>query len=269
MHLSISDCRRSELASILHPLSGFGPISSVKQPPKHPTLDEGSSATFGTTDRESNQRMHFFVFVAIKYSEGKILKKFTLDRPYEVPQARFAAFRSSAFTFTRPITLPRGAFTLETVVFDREAKTVSASSIPVERSAPLGGLVLSTPVLVQKVQAIQGQPEPGDLLVLDGKRLTPQLAREIAPDTKPQVYFVVHPDRQNQASPSITIAFVSEGKELAKQSSSLPSADSTGAIPMTITAVAQPGNCELRITAVQGSDSVTRSVTYSVPASFR
>ncbi len=217
----------------------------------------------------ASQKMDFFVFAAVKDSEGRILKKFTVNTPYRVPDARFAAFRSSSFTFTRPFTLPPGAFTLETVVFDREAKAVSASSIPLDRFAPAGRLGLSTPVLVQKVQAVQGQPDPSDFLVHDGKRLVPQLAREIAADTKPQVYFVVYPDQQNQAPATITIEFLSGGKQLAKQSAGLPPPDATGAIPMTIAAAAQPGDCELRITAAQGSDSVTRSVTYSVAAPAR
>jgi PA14 domain len=229
-----------------------------------------SSSVKATADLTSaTQKIDFFVFVAVKDLEGRILKKFTLDKPYRIPDAQFAAVRSSGFTFARPLPLPRGAFTLETVVFDREAKTVSASSVPIDRLALVGRLGMSTPVLVQKVQVAQGQTDPGDFLVVEGKRLVPQLAPEIDRDTKPQVYFVVYPDKQNQALPTVTIAFFSRGKELAKQTSGLPPPDATGAIPITIAAEAQPGECELRITVAQGSDSVSRSVRYSVPAASR
>lgn len=229
-----------------------------------------SSSLKATPDSASgDQKMHFFVFAAVMDQEGHILKKFTLDTPYKIPGAKLEAFRANAFTFTRPLPLPPGTFSLQTVVFDREAKTVSASSFPIDRSEAAGPLGLSTPVLYQKVQAVQGQPDPSDLLVLDGKRLTPQLATQVAPDAKAQVYFVVYPEAKNQAPPSITVSFLSGGKLLAKQSSALPPPDATGAIRMTIAAAAQHGDCELRITALQGTNSVTRSVTYSVPSPAR
>jgi hypothetical protein len=46
----------------------------------------------------------------------------------------------------------------------------------------------------------------------------------------------------------------------------LPPPDSSGAIPMLVNAVARPGKCEIRITALQGFQSATRSVNYAVAA---
>jgi len=35
---------------------------------------------------------------------------------------------------------------------------------------------------------------------------------------------------------------------------------------MMVSAVLRPGNCELRMTALQGNESASGSVTYAVPA---
>ena len=46
----------------------------------------------------------------------------------------------------------------------------------------------------------------------------------------------------------------------------LPAADATGTIPMFVAAATRPGNCELRITALQGNESATEHLQYAVPA---
>lgn len=221
-------------------------------------------ATFDPATRE--HRFSFYVLAVVKDSDGHILEKFTMDSPYRVPDEKLAAFRATAFTFARPFKLPPGTYTLETEVIDREAKSISASSVSIDRSGeaavPLG---LSTPILIQRVQPVQGQPDPADLFVTGGNRLVPQLSKNVAADAKPQVYFVVYPDKANPTPPAIRITFLVNGAQVAEQSANLPAPDATGTIPLTITARAQPGECELRITAMQGTESVSRTLTYTVP----
>jgi hypothetical protein len=174
--------------------------------------------------------------------------------------------RNTSFTFTRPVHLPPGDYTLETVVFDREGKSSSVSVSPIERAGAPELPGLSAPVLIQRVQPVKGQPDENDPFVLEGKRLTPLLATTMTADARPQVYFVVYPDKANPAPPTMKISFLIDGKNVAEQSAPLPAPNAAGAIPMTIGAAAAPGQCELRITASQGQKSVTRSVAYSVAA---
>jgi hypothetical protein len=46
----------------------------------------------------------------------------------------------------------------------------------------------------------------------------------------------------------------------------LPVPDSFGAIPMVVSAVARPGKCEIKITALQGFQSAVQNVSYTVAA---
>ncbi len=228
------------------------PVSSLK-------------ATFDPATR--SYRFNFFVFAAVKDSDGQIVERFNLDSPYRVAPEKIAAFRATAFTFTRPFNLAPGTYTLETAVFDRESKLASASSVLIDRSSdaanPIG---LSTPVLIQRVQPDQGQTAPGDPFMVDGKRLVPQLATNLEAGARPQVYFVVYPDKANPAPPAIKIAFLVNGKQVAEQSANLPQPDAAGTIPLTIAAAAQPGECELRITVLQGSASASRILRYTMSA---
>ena len=62
------------------------------------------------------------------------------------------------------------------------------------------------------------------------------------------------------------MSFLVGGKLVAKQESELPAPDSTGAIPMVIQAATRPGDCELRITAMQGNTATQRSISYTIAA---
>jgi hypothetical protein len=53
---------------------------------------------------------------------------------------------------------------------------------------------------------------------------------------------------------------------LARQTAELPPPDANGAIPMVVGAAVRPGNCQLRMTAVQGNRSATQSVNYVIAA---
>jgi len=81
---------------------------------------------------------------------------------------------------------------------------------------------------------------------------------------KPIIYFVVYPNKANAEKPKIQVEFLSGGQVLAKQTADLPPPDRSGTIPMIVGAALRPGNCELRITALQGNESATGSVNYTV-----
>jgi len=67
-------------------------------------------------------------------------------------------------------------------------------------------------------------------------------------------------------APRVRVQFLVNGEELEQKQSDLPAPDSSGAIPVLVNAAIKPGNCEIKITALQGFESTTRSVTYTVPA---
>ncbi len=215
-------------------------------------------------DSTRAHRYRFSAFFAVKDSDGRYIEKFSIDSPYSVAADKYEAFKKTAFTTTRPFTLAPGAYTLEAVVFDRLAQTSSVARFPID-SLP-AGLGLSTPVLVERVTAVSGEPDPADGLVTEGKRLVPRLKPNVPPNVKPALYFVVYPNPANSAAATLRIAFLVDGKQAAEQTSPLPAPGKDGAIPLTIAAAAQPGACELRITAVQGEETVTQTLRYTVEA---
>jgi hypothetical protein len=74
----------------------------------------------------------------------------------------------------------------------------------------------------------------------------------------------VYPDPANPAKPTLQVEFLVDGQSLAAGTADLPP-ESGGSIPVFVETAARPGDCELRITAIQGKDSATGSVRYTVP----
>jgi hypothetical protein len=98
------------------------------------------------------------------------------------------------------------------------------------------------------------------------RRVIPELSGNLKAGVHPYAYFVIYPDKSNTEKPKLQVEFLVNGKVLAKQIADLPAPDSSGAIPMLVATAAQPGNCQLRISALQGSATAVQTVDYSVAA---
>jgi VWFA-related protein len=213
-------------------------------------------------------RMHVSLVALVKDSAGQVVDKFSQDSPYEIPDENLTKARATAITFTHPLLLPAGHYSVDLAVLDRESNRASTGKIAFD-SPEQKGVGLSSVVLVQNVEPVNGkvtlsdplqfQPEP-----TQGKRVIPELGANLGANVSPYVFFVVYPDKSIADKPKIQAEFLLDGKVLAKQVADLPAPDATGAIPMVINTAAKTGNCELRITAMQGSSSSVHSLKYSI-----
>jgi hypothetical protein len=159
---------------------------------------------------------------------------------------------------------------METAALDREANRASTSKIEFD-SPEQKGVGLSSILLVQGLEPVNGKVQSADPLQFQpeptqGKRVIPELATKLAANTSPYVFFVVYPDPSIADKPKIQAEFLVDGAVLSKQVADLPAPDATGAIPMVINTAAKPGDCEIRITALQGKSSTMQSLKYSIAA---
>jgi hypothetical protein len=206
----------------------------------------------------------------VKDSNGQVVDKFSQDSPYEIPEENLAKARGTSINFTHPLSLPAGHYTVEIAALDREANRASTSRIGFD-SPEQKGIGLSSILLVGQMEPVIGKVAPADPLEFqpdpaEGKRVIPELATDLGSKTSPYVFFVVYPDKSIAEKPKIQAEFLVNGQVLAKQVADLPAPDATGAIPMVINTAAKPGNCELRITALQGGSTKVQSLKYSIAA---
>jgi hypothetical protein len=210
-----------------------------------------------------DHRLHASILALVKDPTGQIVDKFSQDTPYEIPDDRFAAVQSLPITWTHAFDLPPGRYTVETAVLDREGNRVSTGVMLLD-NPERKGLGLSSVMLVSEVDPVKGQADAHDPFQYSTNRVVPLLTGTLNKGTLPYVYFVVYPDKANAEKPKLAVQFLVDGKVLAAQTSDLPAADATGAVPMIVGAAIKPGSCELKITAMQGNASTTQSVRYTV-----
>jgi VWFA-related protein len=215
-------------------------------------------------------RMHVALLALVKDSSGQVVDKFSQDSPYEIPEENLAKARATTITFMHPLTLPPGHYTMEIAALDREANRASTTNVAFD-NAGHKGVGLSSILLVGHIEPVTGKVTEADPLEFQpdpaqGKRVVPELDTNVPANVSPYVFFVVYPDKSIAEKPKIQAEFLLDGQVLAKQVADLPAPDQTGAIPMVINTAAKPGNCELRITAMQGNSTSVQSLKYSIAA---
>jgi VWFA-related protein len=241
-----------------------GPANS-----QHAVAFELPAASLAATPEPDSKkhRVHVSMLALVKDANGQVVDKVSQDAPYEIADENLPALRASTITFTRPVDLPPGHYTIEAAVVDRESKRASTGSFQFD-SPERKGVGLSSIMLVQRYEPVGGPADPTDPFQIVAKpqsrRVIPELLTNLSADARPSVYFVVYPDPSNAAKPKIRIEFMVGGQVLANQTADLPAPDAAGAIPMIVRAATHPGKCELRITAVQGAQSQARSLTYTI-----
>jgi len=222
-----------------------------------------------TTLPESRRlRLHASLLALIRDSSGQVVSKFSRDLPYEIPEDELAAFSVRNLSVVHPLELPPGHYTVDTSVVDREVRRASVDTFPLE-VPERKGLGLSSIALVERSETVIGSVDPADPFQfqeqpLQGRRIIPDLQRTLSPDVHPLAYFIVYPDKASAERQKLRVEILVNGQLLARQLADLPPPDSTGAIPMVVGSVARLGDCELRITALQGAESAQQSLKYHV-----
>ena len=211
-------------------------------------------------------KLEVSLLALIRDANGQIVDKFSVDTPYFIPDANLAAVRATALTYTHPVDLPPGHYTVETAVVDREGSQASAETAQIDIPAPSKGVGISSLVVVQQLEPANAQADTADPLTFKGKHVIPMVEATVNPATKRYVYFVVYPDKSNTEKPKIHVEFKTGGQVFAQSTADLPAPDATGTIPMFVAAATRPGNCELQITALQGNESATEHIQYAVAA---
>ncbi|MGA2183028.1 MAG: VWA domain-containing protein [Bryobacteraceae bacterium] len=212
---------------------------------------------------QKKHRLHASLLALVKDGSGQIVDKFSQDSSWEIPDDKLAAAQAQSITWTHPFNLPPGRYTVETAVLDREGNRASTNILEFNNPEHKG-IGLSSVMLVQQVEPVKGQADAADPFEFATSRVIPELAPTLNPASLPYVYFVVYPDKAKAEKPQIEVQFLVDGVVVARQTSDLPPADASGAIPMVVGAVRKSGQCELKIAALQGGESAEQSVKYTV-----
>lgn len=214
---------------------------------------------------QKKRRVSASLLALVKDAEGQIVDRVSKDESFGFPEDEYAAMRTAAITLTHPFELAPGHYTVETAAIDREGRRYSVNSTGFDVQ-PRKGVGLSSVSLVQRLEPAAAAVDGSDPFHYQGKRVVPELSGKLGADARTFAYFVVYPDKANSEQPKILLEFLVGGNLTARKTSDLPPPDASGAIPLMIHAATKPGDCELRITALQGDDWAKQILRYTVAA---
>ena len=160
----------------------------------------------------------------VRDANGEVVDKYSLDQPYFIADANLAAVRADQLTYTHPLDLPPGRYTVDAAVVDREGAQATAETGSFEIPAPPKGVAISSLVMVEHLDPAGAQPDAADPFTFKGKHVIPMVQARVNPATKRWVYFVVYPDKSNTEKPKIRVEFKNGGQVFADQT-----VDSAGA----------------------------------------
>lgn len=211
------------------------------------------------------RRWHASLLALVKDATGQIVEQMNSDSPMDVPKAEADSTRTGRILFARALTLPAGHYTVETATVDWLSGRTSTARFAIDCTAR-GGAELSSIALVRRMDSGAGADAATDPLAYQGKRIYPSLFTDLASGGEQYLYFVAYPDPANAAKPQLRAQLLLNGRLVANQTSALPPADSSGAIPVLIQAAGRPGTHEMRFILSQGSESSTEAIRYTVAA---
>jgi VWFA-related protein len=215
------------------------------------------------------RKIHKFeisLLALVRDANGEVVDKYSLDQPYYIADDKLAAVRAEELTYTHPLDLPPGRYTVDAAVIDREGAQATTETGSFEIPAPPKGVAISSLAMVEHVDAAGAKPDGADPFTFKDKHVIPLVNASVSPAVKRWVYFVVYRNQANPEKPKIHVEFKNDGQVFADQTVALPEPDDRGAIAMFVAAAARPGNCELQITAIQGGESATEHLSYVVTA---
>jgi VWFA-related protein len=186
-------------------------------------------------------------------STGEIVGKVSRDVVREVPSGDSPQPGNDRILYAEPIELPKGHYVVDTAVTDEEAgkTTVKRVSLFVDPGKNLG---MSSLEVVGHLQPLAGPPNPLDPFEVESGRVVPTLADSVASNKPVDLYFVVYPAQASASSGvKATLQLFQEGKEVARKPLDLSKPAADGSIPMLVRLSPQPGQCDVLITAQQGS----------------
>ncbi len=197
-------------------------------------------------------------------STGEIVRKVSRELARTVQEADAAQLENDRILYAEPVALQPGHYVIETAVTDEQTGRTATKSVSVFVD---GGknLALSSLGLVRRFDPVPGSPRPLNPFELENGRVTPTLADSVSTGNPVSLYFVVYPDQPGGGEPpKVTLALLRDGKEVARKPLNLDQPGPDGSIPMLVHLTPGPGQCDVLVTAKQGSSVAESTLSVRV-----
>lgn len=225
-----------------------------------------SSLRMVTNPNTGKGQLRVSLVALIHKPDGEVVGKVSRDLLREVSAQELASTGSDHILYAEPLELPSGHYVIDTAATDELAdkSAVKRMSVFVDAGKDFG---VSSLELVDKVQRVQGPPDHQDPFEIDAGRVVPSLT-DTMPAGKPiNLYFVVYPEASSQAEPTVTLEMYRDGREIGRQTLGSVKRREDGSMPILLRIKPDPGQCDMIITAHQGTLTSQASLSVRITPS--
>ena len=216
------------------------------------------------SDKKTGELMVRAALVAfIHDSTGEIVKKVSRELVRKVSSADAAQLQTDRILYAEPVELQSGHYVIDTAVTDEQTGKTSAKRVSVFVD-PGKNLSLSSLGLVRRFDALTGPPNPQSPFELENGRVTPTLVDSVPPGNPVSLYFVVYPTKAGGEETRVTVELLRDGKEIARKPVNLSQPAADGSIPMIVQLSPGQGQCDVLVTARQGTSVAESSLSVRV-----
>jgi VWFA-related protein len=222
-----------------------------------------SSLRVVTDPKTGKGQIRLSLVALIHKLDGEVVGKVSRDLVREVSTEDFSHLGDDHIVYAEPIELPGGHYLIDAAATDElaERSAVKRMSVFVDAGKDFG---VSSLELVEKVQRLPGPPDHQDPLEIDAGRVVPTLA-EAMPAGKPiNLYFVVYPETSSATQPVVTLEMYRDGREIGRQTLGEAKRREDGSMPIFLRINPDPGQCDMIITARQGTLTSQASLSVKI-----
>ena len=197
-------------------------------------------------------------------STGAIVRKVSRELVRNVASSAAGQTQSDHILYAEPVELPPGHYVIDTAVADEQAGKTSAKRVSVFVDQEKN-LSLSSLELVRRFEPRTGPRNPVSPFELENGRVTPTLADSVSAGHPLSLYFVVYPGKATEAEPPlVTLKLLRDGREIARKPLDMTHRDADGSIPMLVQLSPGPGQCDVLVTAKQGTSVAESSLSVKI-----
>lgn len=222
-----------------------------------------------TEDRDSKIcKSHFSVVAMVKDSGGRLVEKFSQDRPSHMVASGTKEEQTGYYTFQRPFDIAPGQYSMDVAVADRVGQKISSKTIPFTVPSRPDGIVLSDVSLVRRLEPMSLDTNDREPLDYHRRQVIPDLTGQFQPGERDiPVFVALYPDVASSEKPQLELALVRDKEVVATMSGRLPEGATSGEMQFMTSmkgSALAPGGYQLVAKATQGGKTSEQIVSFEV-----
>lgn len=197
-------------------------------------------------------------------ASGQVITKVSRELARDVTNPKDPDLAKSRILYAEPVELPPGHYLVDAAVTDEPSGKTSVKRVSLFVDSGKN-LSLSSLELVRRFEPLTEPRNPASPYELENGRVTPTLAGSVTAGAPMSVYFVVYPGKPaGTEAPNVTVEVLRDGKEIARKPLNLATPDVDGSIPMLVQLSPGPGQCDVLVTAKQGTAVAQSSLSVRI-----